>query len=64
MVLSSCLKEVKMSNLNVGKKVSIKGKVSEMPWQHMIQQFESHPHIYYIDWEGDQTVVYITRAIE
>ena len=43
----------------VGKKIAIKGKISDIPWQHMIKDIENHNHIYYFDLEdGDQIVIY------
>ncbi len=43
----------------VGKKIAIKGKISDIPWQHMIKDVENHNHIYYFDLEdGDQIVIY------
>ena len=43
----------------VGEKIAIKGKISDIPWQHMIKDVENHSHIYYFDLEdGDQIVIY------
>ena len=43
----------------IGKKITLKGKISDIPWQHMIKDVENHNHIYYFDLEdGDQIVIY------
>ena len=46
-----------------GNKVVIKGRVSHMPWQHMIQPLDSHPDISYVDVSNDQIVVYSKRPL-
>ncbi len=70
-LLTGCLREeAKMEPAHkglatyLGFKVSIKGRVSDMPWQHLIWMEKSHPYIYYIDWEDGQTVVYSAHPLE
>lgn len=48
----------------VGKIIAIKGKISDIPWQHMINYVENHNQIYYFDLEdGDQIVIYSEAEI-
>ncbi len=43
----------------VGKTIALIGKISDIPWQHMIKIVENHNHIYHFDLEdGDQIVIY------
>jgi len=43
----------------VGKRIAIKGKISDVPWWHIIKDLENHNHIYHFDLEdGDQIVIY------
>ncbi|MCK5304400.1 MAG: hypothetical protein KAJ72_04060 [Candidatus Heimdallarchaeota archaeon] len=43
----------------IGKKITLKGKISDIPWQHMIKDVENHNHNYYFDLEdGAQIVIY------
>jgi len=49
----------------VGKKIDIIGKISEIPWQHLIEFSDSHKIIQYFDLEsGDQIVVYSQDSID
>ena len=52
-----------ISKDNLGKKVEIEGRVSEIPWQHMINTVTGKD-AFYIDLEdGDQIVAYIEGEI-
>lgn len=68
--LIACVKETKMEkprqNLSeyLGFKISLTGRVSEMPWQHLIRIEPDFPHVLYLDWEGGQTVVYCRELPE
>lgn len=45
--------------------VVMDGRISDMPWQHMIDIPETHPHMYYFDTEdGDQFVIYSKTQID
>ena len=49
----------------VGKNITLKGKISDIPWQHMIKDVENCNHIYYFDLEdGDQIVIYSKAEIQ
>ena len=49
----------------VGKKIEIMGKISDVPWQHLIDFSDTHKIIQYIDLvSGDQIVVYSQEPIE
>jgi len=49
----------------VGKKIALKGKISDIPWQHMIEDVEGNNHIYYFDLEhGNQIVIYSKAEIQ
>jgi hypothetical protein len=48
----------------VGAKVKLEGRISNVPWQHMIRWPEGYPQIAYFDFElGRQTVLYSKSAI-
>ncbi len=70
LLMSCSSKEIKMENNPrfltdyVGKMVQIEGKVSDMPWQHMIDMREDYPYMIYLDWEHDQTVVYSREPVK
>ncbi len=50
---------------NIGEKVSITGKISNVMWQHFHTYVKTHPHIGYIDLdETHQIVVYTKNPIE
>lgn len=48
------------SNLNkyVEKRISLKGDISDMPWQHLILYDPDYPYILYFDVNEDQIVIY------
>ncbi|MFX1435654.1 MAG: hypothetical protein ACFFAA_00395 [Promethearchaeota archaeon] len=49
---------------NVGKNVSIIGKLSKVIWQHLTAFIDSHPYMNYFDLEdGYQIVIYSTDSI-
>jgi len=49
---------------HVGKKVSVPGRISNEPWQHMIANLTTHPFIYYFDdKDRDQIVIYAAEEI-
>jgi len=43
--------------------VSLRGNVSNMPWQHMIDYRKDYPEIVYFDMDGDQIVLYAKTPI-
>jgi len=47
----------------VDKKVKVTGRISDMPWQHLIGNFEKYSEIYYFDIKEDQIVIYSKMAI-
>ena len=47
----------------VDKKVKVSGRISDMPWQHLIGNFEQYNEIYYFDIKDDQIVIYGKEAI-
>ena len=45
--------------------VELEGKISDLPWQHLIDFSDSYPIIHYFDLDsGDQVVIYSQRLIE
>ena len=49
----------------VGQKVELEGKLSDLPWQHLINFSDTHKEIQYFDLvNGDQIVVYSQNPIE
>ncbi len=62
LLFSSCSCEPvpnEKKQLKVGQTVELTGKLSNQPWQHMIDIHEDYPYISYVDFEdGDQLVVY------
>ena len=49
----------------VGKIVTVEGKISNMPWQHLIANVATHQQIYYFDLEGEpQIVIYSKDPID
>lgn len=46
----------------VGKKIALRGKISDVPWQHMIEDVENYNHIYYFDLEGGNQIVIYSKA--
>ena len=46
----------------VGKKIAVKGKISAIPWQHMIKDVENHNHIYYFDLEDEHQIVIYSKT--
>jgi len=62
-VLTGCFGPQRL-DLKVGETVELTGKLSDIPWQHMIEIREAYPYINYIDFEGgDQRVVYTKDLI-
>ncbi len=48
----------------VDKQVTIKGKISNVPWQHMVASVKGYPLSEYFDLEDDaQIVIYLKKAI-
>ena len=45
-----------------GKKITLLGKISNIPWQHMIKDVENHNHIYYFDLEDGYQIVIYSKA--
>lgn len=51
--------------LKVGETVELTGKLSNQPWQHMIDIHPEYPYIAYVDFDdGDQLVVYTKELAE
>ncbi len=49
----------------VGQKVELEGKISDVPWQHLIDFSDTHQIIQYFDLDsGDQIVIYSKETIE
>jgi hypothetical protein len=48
----------------VGKSVSVVGKISDTPWQHLIGYFPGYSRDYYFDVGKDQIVIYSKTAID
>ena len=49
---------------NVGKTLTIKGKITGIMWQHMFQDIEGYPNTNYVDLEENaQIVVYSKEPI-
>ncbi len=47
-----------------GDTVEVVGKISDMPWQHLVGMHEFYPYFYYIDIEnGGQIVAYSAEEI-
>ena len=47
----------------VGKKVIVEGKISKIPWQHLVNPPKTHPVDYYFDMEKFQIVIYAKEKI-
>ena len=45
------------------KKIKVKGSISDLPWQHLIHQPETHPVINYFDVGRLQIVIYSKEEI-
>lgn len=45
-------------------RVALTGKISDTPWQHMINIPETHPYADYLDFDDDQMVIYSQRMID
>jgi hypothetical protein len=62
LLFSSCSSQPvpnEKKQLKVGETVELTGKLSNQPWQHMIDIREDYPYISYVDFDdGDQLVVY------
>lgn len=49
----------------LGKKITIEGRISDIPWQHLIMSVPTHKHIYYFDLlDGYQIVIYAKEVID
>ena len=48
----------------VDKKVILTGKISHVPWQHMIKSVESHPFTEYFDIGDYQIIIYSKEEIK
>nr|MDO8111334.1 hypothetical protein [Candidatus Sigynarchaeota archaeon] len=46
----------------VDKKTTLIGKISDVPWQHMIASVKTHPNIYYFDLEDKNQIVIYART--
>lgn len=46
-----------------GDRVALTGKISDLPWQHLIDDVPSHPHADYFDVGRDQIVIYSREPI-
>lgn len=55
-----------VSNLKkyVGKKVTVEGKISNTPWQHLIKSIKTHQEIEYFDIGNMQIVIYSKKSIK
>ncbi len=47
-----------------GKTVTVTGRISDVPWQHIIANEPGHPFSYYFDVGPEQTVIYAKTGIE
>ena len=47
---------------NIGKEILLKGKLSNTPWQHMIDASLKHKNIYYLDLEGGDQIVFYSKT--
>ncbi|MCG3226653.1 MAG: hypothetical protein H7645_07025 [Candidatus Heimdallarchaeota archaeon] len=45
----------------LGKEITLKGRISETPWQHMIDTSHNFDHIYYLDLEGGDQIVFYSK---
>ena len=46
---------------HLGKEITLKGKISETPWQHMIDTSHNFENIYYLDLEGGDQIVFYSK---
>lgn len=46
-----------------GNRISVMGRISDVPWQHIIAGFDDCPYSYYFDFGDDQTVIYCSEEI-
>ncbi|MHA1875501.1 MAG: hypothetical protein ACTSUC_03545, partial [Promethearchaeota archaeon] len=46
---------------NVGNIVKVKGRISEVIWQHMTALINSHPHMNYFDLVDDYQIIVYTK---
>ncbi|OLS26829.1 MAG: hypothetical protein HeimC3_07210 [Candidatus Heimdallarchaeota archaeon LC_3] len=46
---------------SVNKHISIKGKISEIPWQHLVYSDPEYPHFEYFDLEDDYQIIIYTK---
>jgi hypothetical protein len=52
------------SDSNIGKKIILEGKISDTPWQHMINYNDVYPYVDYFDVDGDQLVIYSKEKMD
>ena len=49
---------------NIGKEITLKGRISDTHWQHLIDTSHDYEYIYYLDLDGgDQIVFYSNDAV-
>lgn len=50
---------------NVGKKVVLKGKISNVMWQHIIGSYNGYPYNYYFDiFDNFQIIIYTKEPVK
>jgi len=47
---------------NIGKDIVLLGKLSNTPWQHMIDSSQKYENIYYLDLEGGDQIVFYSKT--
>ncbi|MBD3350944.1 MAG: hypothetical protein GF364_05605 [Candidatus Lokiarchaeota archaeon] len=47
---------------NVGKKITIRGEISRVPWQHLMKPTKEYPYAYYFDLPEDYQIVIYTKT--
>ncbi len=53
-----------LSSGNIGKEITLRGRISRIPWQHLIGMFDGYPMNDYFDIEGgSQIVIYFKESI-
>lgn len=64
LIFSGCITTTQ-DDFSAGSYVDITGKISNTPWQHMVNPPMSHPHAEYMDFDdGGQVVVYSKEIID
>ena len=46
---------------HVGKDITLVGKISDTPWQHLIDISKEYRNIYYLDYESGEQLVFYTK---